>query len=159
MGLNSLLGWFFGLEIDNKIAIIAIIVPAVIAILIWRFPKKNSDKVTRSEITKMRRSMKRLFKEGKYQQALPFAKKIDESSKPTAVKITDKELEPLLKPLRLRNFAITRDNGGDVLNIQSGQSDVYGGCLNLVVFNQTQKVEKFITLERMVKDICKQGRF
>ena len=73
--------------------------------------------------------------------------------------ITDEELEVYLEPLKNRNFAITRDNGGDVLNIQSGQSDVYGGCLNLVVVNQTQKVEKFITLDRMVKGIFKQGKF
>ena len=87
---------------------------------------------------------------------------IEESSPVAPAKkfeITDEELEVYLEPLKNRNFAITRDNEGDVLRVQSGQSDVYGGTLNLVVANQKQKVEKFITLERMVKGICKQGRF
>ena len=119
------------------------------------FPAVNS--VTETVQGKMKLQEK--AKEKLQAKRKPTTKESSPVAPAKKFEITDEELELYLEPLRLRNFAITRDNGGDVLRIQSGQSDVYGGTLNLVVADQKQKVEKFITLERMVKDICKQGRF
>ncbi len=68
--------------------------------------------------------------------------------------ITDEELEVYLKPLKHRNFAITRE--GYILRVQNG---IYANTFNLEVVNQEQKVNMFITLERGVRNLCKQGRF
>lgn len=73
---------------------------------------------------------------------------------PAKFEITDEELALYLEPLRSRNFAITRE--GDILHVQNG---IYANTFNLEIVNQQQKVNMFITLERAVKNLCKQGKF
>ena len=110
------------------------------------------DKVTQTVQGKMKLQDK--AKEKLQAKEKPTTKESSPVASAKKFGITDEELEVYLEPLKNRNFAITRE--GYILRVQNG---IYANTFNLEVVNQEQKVNMFITLERGVKNLCKQGKF